>query len=183
MRKILAAVHKRSSHLKSSKESRSGPSATLELRADVASSHQPESKSVAPPPLLVGPQGVDPSPEASSQTAGSRRDPAALHILDQALDALKEDERDTIKEYTPSGSNPKVAFDATYREAEKQKEKYDRSAFVWTVRDHKVELRVLANNVVKFLDKFKEFGDLLSRLDPVHAGLPWAGLKILLEVR
>jgi hypothetical protein len=103
--------------------------------------------------------------------------------LEKALAALEEEERTAVKEYASiGGHDPELALDAAYREAERRQKEYEGKAWVWTVKEHKIELRVLANNVVKFLDKFKGVGDLLSNLDPVHAGLPWAGVKILLEV-
>ena len=87
-----------------------------------------------------------------------------------------------MKEYASCREGPGMALDATYRAAENKRKDYENKAFFWTVRGRKIELRVLANNVVKFMDKFKDLGDLLSSLDPIHAGLPWAGIKILLEV-
>jgi hypothetical protein len=103
--------------------------------------------------------------------------------LEKALTALEEEERTVVKEYASIGGNdPKPALDAAYQAAETQRKEYESKAWVWTVGGHKIEFRVLANNVVMFLDKFKEVGNLLTSLDPVHAGLPWAGVKILLEV-
>jgi hypothetical protein len=102
--------------------------------------------------------------------------------LDQALAALENEELDIVKEYASCSEGAGMTLDATYRAAENKRKDYENKAFVWTVRGRKIELRVLANNVVKFIDKFKDVGDLLSSLDPIHAGLPWAGIKILLEV-
>jgi ankyrin repeat domain-containing protein 50 len=35
---------------------------------------------------------------------------------------------------------------------------------------------------VKWLDRFKQAGDVASNADPVHLGFPWAGIRVLLEV-
>jgi hypothetical protein len=35
---------------------------------------------------------------------------------------------------------------------------------------------------VKWLDRFKQVGDVASNADPVHVGLPWAGIRVLLDV-
>lgn len=35
---------------------------------------------------------------------------------------------------------------------------------------------------MKWLDRFKQVGDVGSNADPVHIGLPWAGIRFLLEV-
>ena len=33
------------------------------------------------------------------------------------------------------------------------------------------------------MQKFKEIGDIAVQHDPVHASLPWADVRLLLEVR
>jgi hypothetical protein len=38
------------------------------------------------------------------------------------------------------------------------------------------------DKVVRFLDKFKAVGDVVANIDPFHAGLPWAGIRAILEV-
>jgi hypothetical protein len=45
-----------------------------------------------------------------------------------------------------------------------------------------VVLREKADNIVKWLDRFKQVGDIASNTDPVHVGLPWAGIRLLLQV-
>lgn len=37
--------------------------------------------------------------------------------------------------------------------------------------------------MVEWLRRFKEIGDVAVSFDPVHAALPWAGFRFLLEVR
>ncbi len=46
-----------------------------------------------------------------------------------------------------------------------------------------VILRDLFGKLVKWLQRFKEIGDIAVQYDPVHAALPWAGVRFLLEVR
>lgn len=104
--------------------------------------------------------------------------------MEKALTELGEEERTAVKKFASmSDDDPKAALDKTYQAAKTQQNGYDSKAWVWTVGGRKIKLRDLASNVVRFLDTFKEVGDVLTSLDPVHAGLPWAGLKILLEVR
>jgi hypothetical protein len=40
-----------------------------------------------------------------------------------------------------------------------------------------------ADKVVRLLDRFKAVGDIVANVDPVHVGLPWAGVRAILEVR
>ena len=43
-------------------------------------------------------------------------------------------------------------------------------------------LRDVAEKIVVWIDKFKQIGDIAVNFDPVHASLPWAGVRFLLEV-
>ena len=44
-------------------------------------------------------------------------------------------------------------------------------------------LRDVFGKIVGWIQKFKEIGDVAVQYDPVHASLPWAGVRLLLEVR
>ncbi|KAI1740272.1 hypothetical protein F4680DRAFT_448032 [Xylaria scruposa] len=39
----------------------------------------------------------------------------------------------------------------------------------------------LAGKIVKWLDRFKEVGDVISSFDPQHVALPWAAIRFLLQ--
>jgi len=40
----------------------------------------------------------------------------------------------------------------------------------------------LFSKIVKWIDLFKQVGDTAVQYDPVHAALPWAGVRFLLQV-
>ena len=40
----------------------------------------------------------------------------------------------------------------------------------------------LFSKVIKWIDLFKQVGDTVVQYDPVHAALPWAGVRFLLQV-
>ena len=40
----------------------------------------------------------------------------------------------------------------------------------------------LFRKIVKGIDLFKQVGDMAVQYDPVHAALPWAGVRFLLQV-
>jgi hypothetical protein len=44
-------------------------------------------------------------------------------------------------------------------------------------------LKEEADRVIRWLNRVKEVGDVVVNVDPMHAGLPWAGIRLLLEVR
>ena len=43
-------------------------------------------------------------------------------------------------------------------------------------------LRDVAEKIIVWIDKFKRIGDIAANFDPIHAALPWAAVKFLLEV-
>ena len=45
-----------------------------------------------------------------------------------------------------------------------------------------VILRDVLDKVMVWVNKFKEIGDMAIQYDPVHAALPWAGIRFLLQV-
>ena len=45
-----------------------------------------------------------------------------------------------------------------------------------------VILRDLFSKIVVWIDRFKTIGDIVVQYDPVHAALPWAGVRFLLQV-
>lgn len=54
----------------------------------------------------------------------------------------------------------------------------------WTLtfRGKEILLQDKADKVVEWLDHFKDIGDVAANADPVHIGLPWAGVRVLLKV-
>jgi hypothetical protein len=38
------------------------------------------------------------------------------------------------------------------------------------------------DKIIQWLDKFKGIGDVVSSFDPVHAALPWAAFRFVLQV-
>ena len=45
-----------------------------------------------------------------------------------------------------------------------------------------VILRDIIDKVAVWVQKFKEIGDIAVQYDPTHAALPWAGVRLLLQV-
>lgn len=55
--------------------------------------------------------------------------------------------------------------------------------WVFAFRGRTIVLKEEANKVIRWLNRFKAVGDIVANADPVHVGLPWAGIRLLLEVR
>jgi hypothetical protein len=50
------------------------------------------------------------------------------------------------------------------------------------VKGHVFELQRVADKVFDWLNKFKQIGDIVANVDPLHVGVPWAGIRFLLQV-
>ena len=55
-----------------------------------------------------------------------------------------------------------------------------RLTFKWG--DKEINVRETASRLVGWITKFKEIGDIAVQYDPVHAALPWAGVRFILLV-
>ena len=54
----------------------------------------------------------------------------------------------------------------------------------WKVklRGEEIVLRDVGMKILHWVDMFKQIGDIIVQYDPVHAALPWAGFRFLLQV-
>jgi hypothetical protein len=92
-------------------------------------------------------------------------------FLEDALKSLSDDERDTLQKH--SGGNISLAVQSAYNAA--QKKKSDCAAKTWPGLDK-------LNRVAYLLGKLKGLGDVAADIDPIHIGLPWAGIRLIMEV-
>ena len=54
----------------------------------------------------------------------------------------------------------------------------------WKRRNGEVVIaRVLLGKVASWAIKFRDMGDLLIQIDPIHGALPWVGVRFLIQVR
>ena len=105
------------------------------------------------------------------------------NLLDKALGLLKERERAIIQEnILPNTNDIGSALGDALKAAQKQQKVCDDKRWTFTIRGRHVMLREEADKVIVWLDRFKAVGDIAVNADPIHAGLPWAGIRLLLEV-
>ena len=54
----------------------------------------------------------------------------------------------------------------------------------WKVkfRGEEIVLRDVGMKILQWVDRFKQFGDIIVQYDTAHAALPWAGFRFLLQV-
>lgn len=107
----------------------------------------------------------------------------ASSILADALEALAHNERDTIRELLPSTAiGVDTVFDEVHSCATELERRSTMKRWGWTYKGRQVYLCDQMDKTLQFLDKFKSLGDAIANVDPVHVGLPWAGIRTILEV-
>ncbi|KAK3614818.1 hypothetical protein LTR22_027657 [Elasticomyces elasticus] len=103
-------------------------------------------------------------------------------FLDKALLALTPREREIIKAHqTARPQGVHAVVEDAYTAALSQKRKCEDKRWRWDFRGRTVVLRDEADKVAALLDRFQSVGDVVANVDPVHVGLPWAGIRIILE--
>ncbi|KAK5689931.1 hypothetical protein LTR17_026112 [Elasticomyces elasticus] len=123
----------------------------------------------SPSPLPTRPNAAPvqtPSQDSAKVRNGSS-------ILADALEALDREERETVRSLLlPANA---ISIDAAFDEA------YGCAAELHR-RCRQIYLSDEVDKVLQFLDIFKSVGDVVANVDPVHVGLPWAGIRAILEV-
>jgi uncharacterized protein YicC (UPF0701 family) len=104
-------------------------------------------------------------------------------MLADALEALDDRERETIRTWLSPGTiEVHVALEEARSKAEELQVQSAVKKWSWTYRDRQMYVQDQADKLVRFIDKFKSVGDAVANIDPVHVGLPWAGVRFVLEV-
>ena len=125
------------------------------------SAKQPLGRNVAQHPCLPAP-----SITTMQQTNNPSHD-----FLTDGLKELSAQNRDVVQEHVSANISDTVQ--AAYDAARNQKT---------ICEDKRWPASEKADKVLLWLDRFKSVGDIIANADPIHVGLPWAGIRMLLEV-
>jgi hypothetical protein len=140
---------------------------------------------------LFGPKSPLPSRPVATLTQTPPPDPASARhrcdIVEDALEALSHtighEQEQAVRALLPLGSvSPKDAFDEVYDRATQLQQRCASKTIEWTYKGRQIYLHDQVDKVLRFLDKFRSVGDVIANVDPIHVGLPWAGVRIILEV-
>lgn len=118
--------------------------------------------------------------ESSAATYTGRK-PANEDLWAAALRKLSDTDRAVLANDT-SDSKLEILEDMRSIVEGKRDECLSRGIKI-RIRDREVKLRDVTDKIIRWLDKFKEIGDVAVNFDPIHAALPWAGIRFLLQVR
>ena len=100
-------------------------------------------------------------------------------LWEKAVEALEDDEKLNIDfkrtEKLDILKDILVAVDQKERICLEKRWKYKKGNKQVIIRDQ-------LEKVAEWVNKFKQIGDSAMQYDPVHAALPWAGVRFLLQV-
>ncbi|KAF5695680.1 ankyrin repeat-containing protein [Fusarium denticulatum] len=99
----------------------------------------------------------------------------------QAAAYLNDDDREILERINANDDSDRTFADLRGSITKKQKLSQEKSWKV-TFGGRRIVLRDVLAKTVTWLDSFKAIGDLVSQADPVHAGIPWSAIKIVLSV-
>ena len=99
------------------------------------------------------------------------------------LALLSEQDQETIRPYVKSNAG---GVHETVKEvlatANQARDVCQEKRWTTTFCGQPVVLRDKVDSIVKWLDRLKQIGDAAANVDPLHIGLPWAGIRLLLQV-
>jgi hypothetical protein len=104
-------------------------------------------------------------------------------FLEKVLEQLTEDQRRTLNSsYAQSSSDIDSTLLGVIQAAENKKEVCISKQWTLKIGSRTISTREKAEKVVGLLEKFKRVGDVVAGADPIHFGLPWAGVSLILQV-
>jgi hypothetical protein len=121
------------------------------------------------------------APNVSGIASGEQ---SADYFLKHALLKIGKRAQRTIEDLLPKGySDVDSALSIAYNFARERQKQCEAKRWKVNFAGRHVTLRDEADKILAFLDKFKAAGDVAVNSDPIHAGIPWAGIRMLLEVK
>lgn len=163
----------------------SSPSSPSESQPDQTASSSPMPSvlyvsSTPPSPSSQHGQLAVPAPASALPLKQLASSTPNRDLWEKARECLAEKDKETICRYWSVGTDP---MPEALLEAAKAKQKMcEDKRWIFQFKDNTVNLQEKADKVVSWLEKFKSVGDIMITADPVHAGLPWAAIRPLLQV-
>ncbi|KAL9049231.1 MAG: hypothetical protein Q9162_007326 [Coniocarpon cinnabarinum] len=124
-----------------------------------------------------------PAPAPTSHQLHSDKPQIDQQFWDEVLRFLAPQHRAIVQQYTYNGVRDVTsALDGAYAAAVEKRKECEAKRWTYKFRGKTVQLSDAVDNVIAFLDRFKPVGDVAVNADPIHACLPWAGIRLILEV-
>lgn len=170
--------------LSPSPESRSNQTATSSSAQTKSSSStlDTSSSTALPGPVLTDLLTAGAAPLPSPQTTSTPS--SNPNLLRDVLKRLSDEDQATLQNYVchNTGDINLTLKQALVAAKEKQQCCIEKR-WTFTVTGRTIAVKEKADKVVGWLNRFRAVGDVVANVDPVHVGLPWAGIRLLLEVK
>lgn len=148
-----------------------------------SSSTQPVSSSTALPgpvltDLLTAGAAPLPSPQATSTPSSNP------NLLRDVLKRLSNKDQATLQNYVCHNiSDINLTLEQALVAAKEKQQCCIEKRWTFTVTGRPIAVKEKAGKIIGWLNRFRAVGDVVANVDPVHVGLPWAGIRLLLEVK
>lgn len=167
----------------------------------------PDTRTPTPPKPVITSNEAAENPLKSEDAALSKKDGPCCAYWHAATNRLTEDQRSTLEGLIVPISDEAAAVDGDSLAPEQVSDKseafnllladqaplqlasltaekvkrLDDNAWRFMFRGRNIILRDLASKMILWMNKFKAVGDIAVNFDPVHAALPWAAIRFLLQ--
>ena len=101
----------------------------------------------------------------------------------QAYLKLPDQLKKQLGVYKPGEKDKLQTLQSVLRAAVDAKEANIANRLKLRLGNKEIDVQETADRLVGWITKFKEVGDIAVQYDPVHAALPWAGVRFILLVR
>ena len=156
-------------------------SSTVQI-GDSSSAQAVSSSTALPGPVLTDllTAGAAPllSPQATSTTSSNP------NPLRDVLKRLSDEDQATLQNYVCHNTDDiNLTLKQALVAAKEKQQCCIEKRWTFTVTGRAIAVKEKADKVVGWLNRFRAVGDIVANVDPVHVGLPWAGIRLLLEVK
>lgn len=106
------------------------------------------------------------------------------NLLHDVLKRLSDNDQATFRDYTlHNAGDIDLALEQVLAAAKEKQRCCIAKRWTFTFTGRTVVLKEEADKVVGWLNRFSAVGDVVANVDPMHVGLPWAGIRLLLKVK
>ena len=135
-------------------------------------------------PSLAAPPSCHKSPHGSGGNPGE--DSLATKLWATAYEQLPDECKKKLDEEMKidlQSATGKLQFlDGVLENAQQAQRNMEAKRWKIKWRNREIDLSLKADAIITWIDKFKQVGDIAVQYDPVHATLPWAGVRFILTV-
>ena len=165
----------------SSRSSKAVTSSTAQV-ARLSSTQAVSSSTAGAGPVFTDLLTAGTGPLISQQATSSPSSSSGL--LCDVFKRLSDDDRATLQDYIcHNTSDTGLALEQALLAA-KEKQRYCiEKRWTFTVKGRTIAVKEKADRVVGWLNRFTAVGNVVANVNPVHVGLPWAGIRLVLEVK